>query len=196
MNNPNWPTLPSNEFDCSWGAHVTSAASIPFQRTWNGVPPAQSKKDKGVAFINLTLPQITSAVAVLYTMWSQAQVRCNTQSVELVLPYISFPELGLLVWIPQYPEHSSSSPLVGVSIYSILSLHWMPLHVTSKEAVIRILKQNSYIFNNLILTLNIPNILAKDNNFFITLYYTVKEGAFLNVHFSHFLLFFSYVFGG
>lgn len=124
-------------------------------------------------------------------------MRRNTQSVELVLPYISFPELGRLVRIPQYHEHSSSSPLVGVSIYSILSLHWMPLHVTSKEAVIRILKQNSYIFNNLIYNIKIYLIfLQKTIIFFITLYYTVKEGAFLNVPFSHFLLFFSYVFGG
>lgn len=72
-------------------------------------------------------------------------MRYNTKRVEVILPYISFIELSLiyrLVWIIQYHEHSSSNPLFGISIYSIHSLHWMPLHISFNEAVIRPLKQN------------------------------------------------------
>lgn len=72
-------------------------------------------------------------------------MRYNTNRVEVILPYISFIELSLiyqLVWIIQYHERSSSNPPVGISIYSISSLHWMPLHISFNEAVIRPLKQN------------------------------------------------------
>lgn len=72
-------------------------------------------------------------------------MRYNAKRVEAILPYISFIELPLiylLVWITQYHKHSSSSPLVGIAIYSILSLHWMPLCISFNEALIRPLKQN------------------------------------------------------